>query len=53
MEVVNNTSQLNLLKMILSSNTFHRHGPHVGPMIILFNDSCAKRNALELCWPGG
>jgi len=37
--------------MILPSNAFYGHGPQIGPMIILTDDSSAECNALELYWP--
>lgn len=44
---------LNLLKTILPQNAFYGHGPQIGPMIFLMNNSKAEQNALRLCWPKG
>jgi len=44
---------INLLKTILPPHAFFGHGPQIGPMVFMTDDSSAERNALELCWPQG
>ncbi|CAG8648451.1 3921_t:CDS:2 [Dentiscutata erythropus] len=42
---------LNLLKTILPLNVFYSHGPQVGPMVFLTDNSNSVHNALKYCWP--
>ena len=42
---------INLLKEILPEYAFFGHGRDIGPQIFLTDDSAAKRNTLEICWP--
>ena len=44
---------INLLKSILPQHAFFGRGPQIGPKVFITDDSSAKRNALELCWPEG
>ena len=44
---------INMLKSILPPYAFFGRDPQVSPEVFLTNDSSAKCNALELCWPRG